>query len=92
MPDLVWLIYLVLFLAIMPTATCARQSTYHRVKFGALGLAVMFFGTGRLLYWAKPENLASFDWIFTLAHLAFVTFVVLSVYAANHYRKHGVRL
>ena len=92
MPDLMWLLYLALFLAIMPTATCADESLYHRVTFGALGLSVMFFGTGQLLHWADPANRACYDWIFTLGHLAFVTFVALVVHAANHYRKYGVRL
>ena len=92
MPDLVWPLYLALFLAIMPAGTCARATFYHRVTIGCLALAVMFFGTARMLYWSDPEDLGCYEWIFTLAHWAFVTFVVLNVHAANHHRKHGKRL
>lgn len=89
MLDAVWPLYLVLFLAITPWAASPAQSLYRRVTICCLGLAVMFFGTARLLHWSAPAKLASFEWIFTVAHWTLVAFVTLTLHATNHYRKHG---
>ncbi|RIV87511.1 hypothetical protein [Aurantiacibacter zhengii] len=84
---LVWLGYAVLACMTLPRLADARKSWRHRAVWVLAAVAVIGFGSGRLMWFLWPSQLPLYIYFLDFAHYAMIAHVAVMLSLDNAHRE-----